>query len=188
MNALEFLASVVGSIAWPGTVLALVFLLREPLKGLLPLLQRLRYKELEIEFGQGVREVNAEVAAELPASSQPALPPASEQPVLEKLAELSPRSAVLEAWRDVESAALDAARSLGAESFRSSTLSYQALRTLEQSEKLDRGIVSLLRDLRGLRNQAAHAPDFALSPASALEYAAAAQRVAAYLRGIPSVA
>jgi phosphate uptake regulator len=72
-----------------------------------------------------------------------------------------------------------AARHLGATFGPSQT--FQAIRFLEKSDRLDRNVVSLLRDLRGLRNEAAHAPDFALGKDAALEYAASAAAVASYL-------
>jgi hypothetical protein len=153
------------------------------LREILPLLQRLKYKEFEVEFGKRVQEISTEVRAELPPSpSAGQLPPSASRAA--QLARVSPRAAVLDAWLQVESAALSAAHHLGGERFRDRTLSYQAVRHLEQLDKLDRGVVSLLRELRGLRNEAAHAPDFALSEASALDYADAAERVASYLRSI----
>jgi hypothetical protein len=184
VSVLQFIASIVNSLAWPLVVLGSVVILRGPLRALLPLLQRLKYKDLELDFGQQVRELNAEVAAELPAPGAAALPPIGGDPVIARLAETSPRAAVLEAWRAVEAAALLAARRLGGEVFRDKAFTLHAIRFLEGLDGLDSAIVSLLRDLRGLRNQAAHAPEFALSPGSALEYAAAADRVASYLRGV----
>jgi len=180
---LSFIASIAGSVAWPGSVIGLVLILRRPIKDLLPLLQRLKYKEFEIEFGRRVEEVKEELAHELPPET--VLAPTGEQAgALARLAEVSPRSAVLEAWRDVEVAALEAAQKLGGEAFRNRTLTFQAIRLLERSEALDRNVIGLLRDLRGLRNQAAHAPDFALTKESALEYAASASTVARYLRQV----
>jgi hypothetical protein len=164
-------------------LVGLVLVLRKPIRGLLPLLQRLKYKELEIEFGRRVEEVKQELAQELPpGAAQPTPEPANS--ALLRLAEVSPRAAVLEAWREVELAALEAARKVGGEAFRNRTLTFEAIRVLERSESLDRNIIGLLRDLRGLRNQAAHAPDFALTKESALEYAESALAVARYLRNM----
>ena len=183
MDWLTFIATVIGSLVWPSAVVLLVVVLREPIKALLPLLQRIKYKELEMEFGRRVEEVREEVARELPGETVLALP-GDEPSALARIAEISPRSAVLEAWRGVELAALDAARAIGGESFRNKTLTFQAIRLLEQNESLDRSVTSLLRDLRGLRNEAAHAPDFALTRESALEYAASTSAVARYLRRV----
>jgi len=181
LNWLEFIASIVNSLAWPVGILAIVLVLRKPLRQLLPLLRRLKYKEFELEFEKRVQEIRAEVTAAVPAS----VAEAQATPVsgaLAQLAHVSPGAAVIESWRDVEAAGLGAARRLGGDRFRDNTLTYEAIRHLEQSDELDSGVVGLLRDLRGLRNEAAHAPDFALSEESALGYADAAERVASYLR------
>jgi len=179
---LSFIASVVGSLAWPAAVVGLVLILRKPIRGLLPLLQRRKYKEFEIEFGRRVEEVKQELQELPPGAAQPTLDPSTS--ALLRLAEVSPRAAVLEAWREVEQAALAAARKVGGDAFRNRTSPFDAIRVLERSGPLDRNIIGLLRDLRGLRNQAAHAPDFALTKESALEYATSALTVARYLRDV----
>ena len=69
MNLLEFVASIIESLAWPLVFLLAFTLLRQPIKDLLPFLQRLKYKELEVEFNRRVEEVRAEVVEELPAPS-----------------------------------------------------------------------------------------------------------------------
>src|SRR5579859_300435 len=183
MDCLTFIASIIKSLAWPLAVIVIVLVLRKPLGSLLPLLQRLKYKDLELDFGKRVEEVSDEVARELPGETTSPLP-ASDSSAIARLAEVSPRSAVLEAWREVEIAAIDAARKVGGEAFRTKTLTYQAIRFLEQNESLERNVISLLRDLRGLRNEAAHAPDFALSKESAQEYASSAAAVARHLRKV----
>jgi len=178
MNWLEFIASTVESIAWPVVILVLIVLLRKPFAELVPFLERLKYKDFEIEFAERVQEIRSQLPAEPPTPATKSQP-GPEPSTAAQRAKVSPRAAVAEAWREVESAAMSAARRLGGP--RSKTLSYEAIRYLEQSDRLDRGTVSLLRDLRGLRNQVAHAPEFALSARSALEYEDAAARVAAHL-------
>lgn len=185
MNWLEFIASIVGSLAWPAVLIAIFYFIREPIRNLLPLLQRLKYKELELEFSRRVEEVSAEVVQELPALPAAAPVQTDELTKAAKLAETSPRAAVLEAWLSVEAAAFDAARRLGwlLPSQKAANGSF-AMKFLERHEQVDRSIVGLLRELRSLRNQAAHTPEFALSKSAAIEYASSATRVAEYLRGV----
>jgi hypothetical protein len=102
-----------------------------------------------------------------------------------KLAEISPRAAVLEAWRAVENEAIETVR----EEVRRQKghepailLPNNALRHLERSEWLDRQTLAIIKDLRSLRNQAAHAPEFVLGSDSALEYGAVAYRIARMLK------
>lgn len=156
----------------------LVVALRKPARELFPLIQKLKYREFEVEFGQRLREVQREVAAELSENTEAP----SRADTLGVLAAVSPRAAVLEAWRDVELAALEAARFLGGESFRNKTLTFQAISLLNRLEGIEPSIIEALQDLRSLRNDAAHAPEFALSTDAALAYTTSARTVADHLR------
>jgi hypothetical protein len=150
---------------------------------LIPFIQKLKYKEFEVDFGKRVEEVTAEVEKELPANVAKPDYLQLESSAVYKLADISPRSAVLEAWRSVEVAYTKVARKLSIPDF-GKPLSYQAFRSLEKDERIDRNVMSLFRDLRGLRNEAAHAPDFALTKESAIDYANAAQTVANYFNSV----
>lgn len=185
MNWLDFFASVIGSLAWPAVLVGLLYFLRQPIKDLLPLVGRLKYKEFELEFQRRVDEVSADVGEELQMATPNAEPSNADLNKYAALADTSPRAAVLEAWLSVEAAALGTARRLGwqAPSSKASNGSF-AMKFLERHPALDRGIVGLLRELRSLRNQAAHAPDFALSKGAAIEYGLSASRVATYLKTV----
>jgi len=181
MNWLEFISSIISAIAWPGAVIILVIILREPLKGLVPLLQRMKYKDFEMEFGRKLAEarVEAGVKEELPMVEM-----TPEESRIIELARISPRSAVTEAWRLVEIASIDAARALLGDDFKNKTFTFQAIRKLERDDRIDQGAFSLLRDLRGLRNDAVHSPEFALSSEKAIEYMQMARQLIGYLRTI----
>jgi len=184
MDVLTFISKMAESFAWPIATLIGILLLRKPVFGLLPFVQKLKYKEFEVEFGKRVKEVTAEVERELPPTGNQLEFVQLESNPIVKLAEVSPRSAVLEAWRSVEIASLSVARKLLGPEFHNRTMTYQALRAFEKNEKIDRNIVGLLRELRSLRNEAAHAPEFALSRESALDYANATQTVVKYLNSL----
>jgi hypothetical protein len=183
---LSFIAAIVQAGAWPLAVVVIILILRKPLAGLIPLLQRLKYKDLELEFGERVEEVKAEADAVLPPTAPLEGLAEGDRDRLRQLSILSPRSAVLESWRRVEHAALAAAeRNHVALPFRKEGISpVQVIRELERAELIDREQSGLLADLRILRNRAAHAPDFALSGESALDYASTADRLVRYLNQI----
>ena len=137
---------------------------------LIPLLRRLKYKDLELEFAQEVRELREKADASLrPLAAPPARVP--EEDSLLELAAVSPRSAVVEAWRLVEASARRAieARGVQAEGVRSLT-GPQITRELGRAEVLDEPTRSVIDRLRMLRNQAVHAEDFSVDEASAREY------------------
>lgn len=182
MNWLEFFSSLVAAVAWPGAVIILVIILREPLRDLVPLLQRMKYKGFEMEFGRKLAEAREEAGVEEEIPIDAELTP--EETRLIELAHVSPRAAVTEAWRWVELASLDAARALLGEDFRNKTFTFQAIRRLERDDRIDRGAVALMRDLRGLRNGAVHSPEFAISPEAAIEYAQTARQLVGYLKTV----
>ena len=183
MNWLEFTASIVKAVAWPAVFLIIFFALREPVRKLLPLLQKFKYKEVELEFTRRVEEVSAELAEGLPTLQSNVAGNADEIAIVAKLADVSPRAAVLESWLSIETAALSAARRLGWEPpSEKPTNGLSVMKFLEHHNSVDRKMVGLLRELRSLRNQAAHTPEFALSKGAALEYGSTATRVANYLR------
>jgi hypothetical protein len=180
---MEFVASIIASIAWPTAVLVAVLVFRKQLMNLIPALRRLRYKDLELEFSDSVRELSEKASREhLP------LPTAEEEPLVERLAviaDISPRAAILEAWLTVETAALETA-----ERFR--LLPYGEVRRkphrlgdyLQKAEILNADIREVFDRLRQLRNTAVHAPEAQFEPNVVRDYVALALSLAEYLRGL----
>jgi len=184
MDILTFVAEIVKALAWPLATIVIVTIFRRPLTQLLPLLRRVKYGDLEAEFERKIEEAKSEAAAVLPEVTRKALAPSADETRLIQLSEISPRAAVLEAFTGVELAAISAARKLGMPKAFPRTLTYRALTFLEESGKVDHQLVTLLRDLRGLRNQAAHAPEFGLTTDAALQYVQIAEAVIGRLNQI----
>jgi hypothetical protein len=179
MDWLTFIVNLVGSLAWPVVVLVVILFLRRHVNDLVPFLQKLKYKELELEFGRRVEQVKEDVG-KLP--TKPDLPEvASEIEAAARIAEVNPRAAILETWREVEQAAREAARRLGAEDLKSD---HQVIWFLGKHYAVNPEVLSLLYDLRNLRNQAAHSQNFTPEAATAVEYATSAAAVARYLRDL----
>ena len=108
MDWLQFFSSLVSSLAWPVTLLAVVFILRGNLGTLFPFIERLKYKDFEIEFRNSLQEL-AEKSRKAFPNVQTIEMEASGIPRdrLYSLAEISPRSAILEAWLQVEMASAE---------------------------------------------------------------------------------
>jgi hypothetical protein len=185
MDSLSFIAELVNALAWPAALVALVVMLRKPLSDLIPLLQRLKYKDLELEFGRAIEEVKEEVQAQLPSAPATRALPAGASAVLVKLADMSPRAAIIEAWRQIEEELIAAAQRKGLDlPSRPAILPVYVLRLMHEKGFVDSDKVAIINELRSLRNSAAHAPDFALSKESALEYAEVAARLVEYLGSV----
>ena len=157
------------------------------IRRVLPQLARLRFKDLELDFGRRLAEARAEAATlpatQLPATQLPA-PTATSDDALIRLADASPRAAILEAWLRLEAAALSAARRRG------TTEPISQLRTpgrlIESREELgviDARQAAVFHELRSLRNSAAHALGFEPSPEAARDYVRPAARLEQSLDG-----
>lgn len=179
MDWLTFIAAVLKALAWPLTAIAILVLLRRPLLGLIPLLRKLKWKELELEFEEKIVELKTEAALALPAPPTISLTkPAASR--LAQLAEIAPRSAIIEAWIDVQHAA---ARAL-TKRFPNSKVSWTAGQLgdlLAAHDLLDSSKLEIYNSLRQLRNQAAHHEDFRIETRRALDYVALAEALAAFL-------
>ncbi len=61
MTAFQFIASIIGSIAWPIVIIVVVFLLRKPLSQIISslTLNKLTYKDWQIDFGQKIAKLTS---------------------------------------------------------------------------------------------------------------------------------
>jgi hypothetical protein len=137
--------------------------------------------EFELDFGVQVTELASRLAADLPDTANLTGARKTLREHLQELARLSPRAVVLEAWLQLEKAAIDAARrhnlKLASREERSPILLGHAL---EEAGIIGEDKQEIYYRLRNLRNAAAHASEFAFEPEPALEYADLALRLAEY--------
>jgi hypothetical protein len=184
MDWLTFFSTIIGSIIWPVVIIILVIILKKPISDLIPLLKKLKYKDFEAEFSKDVAELRHIVKREIP---QPLpLPAGSTDQTVEKLtqlADLSPRSVVLESWRDVESSAFDATQRKELKITTTLHPSPVAIgRALADAEIINENTLEIFNMLRNMRNKAVHADDFSMDKDDALEYADMANKISIFLR------
>ena len=182
MDALTFIATIIGSLAWPATLLVAIFMMRRPIAELLPSLRRLKYKELEVDFGKELEkieavmdtvEVKAKPKGELPVEVEPEPLPKTRTELLERLAELSPSAAILESWRNVERTLDIYFSRRGIERPRSGQT---ILGHLDYDPNFPPQLVSAYQELRLLRNRATHDQEN-LTAEHAKEFSALADRL-----------
>ncbi len=183
MDTPTFIVELIRELAWPFTVLLIIFLLRKPLSELLPLLQHIRYQGIELDFGRQVQELTVQAAREIPQATHVSEETRRLKAHLEKLALLSPRAVVLESWLLLEEAAVEASQKnklkLSSRELRSpALLGYY----LEQAGIIDENKQEIFNRLRNLRNAAAHASDFAFDSQAAIDYAQTAIDLAEFIQ------
>ncbi len=164
MDGLTFVSELVKALSWPLLVLVFILVMRRPLGNLISFIERLKYKDFELQFRRQLQTIKEEVPVELQLGEERT----SEEVIYIEIAQKSPRAAISEVWRKIELVAINKLRHLLSEEEQKSR-KLSAL-YLEHSGALTPAAQRLLRDLYHLRNQAVHAPDFAVSLDDALEY------------------
>lgn len=196
MDKLAFVSSLISSLVWPLIVVFIVVLLRRPLREFIRDLGRrlriIKFPGGEAEFSQELAEIkeaadvaNLPPAVGLPTGESPSLRAEEDMNQWARLAELSPRAAISEAWRLVENAMRETAKGLDIP--QSDTRSTIALiRALGKHQALDAETAAIISDLRGIRNTAVHGVEPEISRSDAIEYVSLARRIIAALRKRPN--
>lgn len=183
LDWLAFISKAVDAVAWPAVVVGVLIWLRKPVENLATALRSAKIKDIELSFENKLAEL--ECKAEVAKLPEPGEPPAwvSEDPskwtfgdYIERLAIVSPRAAISEAWRHVETALREALRRIGRPLPRRTI---DAARLLHEDGRLPQDAVSLVDDLRALRNQAVHAGEMDIDSQRAVEFGRLAERLIA---------
>jgi hypothetical protein len=179
MDWLQFLASIVGSLAWPAALVTCVLVLRRELMEVMKRLRRLRYGEAQAEFGEKLEEAEEEIA-ELPVPRSIPSKAGFDLRELESLNRFSNNSAVFIAWLEVESAVLNLARAKSL--LDRNMLASRAAELLLKHEWIDHPTYDAIRELQALRNIAVHPNDARIiSTEEANRFRKLADKVAAVL-------
>jgi len=185
MNWLEFIASVIAALAWPLSIVILFSFLRRPILELVPLLRRLKIKEFELEFREGLDAAKPKVILmgnERQKAIEGLLKPREHYL---RLAEISKRSAIMEAWLEVEAAASDAYVRLVEPGMKVFMGSRETADFLRGRNLISEDDYKVYVELSRLRNRAAHEIDnLDINDAVVREYIDLALNVAAKIRAL----
>lgn len=177
---MEHFVSLIDSIAWPATILVIFYMLRNPLKALLPFVENFKYKDLEVTFRKGLEEARAEAE-----ESKIELKPSSEEKEeIYQLLEISPSSAIVESWKEIEIAAREKITQLVKDKDVLFKAQRRPLSHLEITGALIPSTARAIRDLESLRNKAAHTRDLKLSKDNILEYVTLAKAITKQISAI----
>ena len=182
MNWLEFISSIITTLIWPTTIIILIILFRTQLGDLVPLIKKLKYKDFELEFEKTLTKAKKDAGklGDMPKSAESIF----DEVDITNLAQISPRSVVIEAWLLVEQATMDIIYKQSADAPKALNSHLKIMNKLRQDKRIDSEVIHLLNELRMLRNSAAHSQDFAISPDLAIEYAQTAKMLVNYLNSI----
>ncbi|MBV7417207.1 hypothetical protein KW830_01920 [Comamonas sp. CMM03] len=190
---LDFWSKVITALSWPLVAAIAAWRLTPHLQGKLKDLTKVKAGPVEAEFSKQVEELRKEVEEKVP-GARAARTFSDDEARLLELAKVSPRSAIIEAWRNVE---LSAARAVELRlSRRETSASVTSLRTplnptalgreLGLLEILDGQQISLFHELRMLRNKATHSEEFEIDFEAVNNYIQLAQSLRQILQNAES--
>jgi hypothetical protein len=186
MDWLTFISKTIDSLAWPlaGIVLGLMF--RKKLLELLPTLRKVKAGPLEAEFEMAAKQVLAgtadlgskEVKTDSPQT--PASPSVGDVTAKLLIARVEPTATIIEGWAALDGELHKLGRQTGivVDPLESQQKVYQAIMA---ADVLPAETRQLVRELRDLRNQVAHAK-VVPTPDSAQDYLVAVERVVELIR------
>jgi hypothetical protein len=174
MDPLVATVEVIKAIAWPLAALVIFLSIRKQLLELIPFIQTLKALGVEVSIRRDVQD------AKTLAPPPPAVPESNQSSAVQKptrhqelyaLAEVAARSAISEAWRDLETEGVQAANRLGAEALP------KALRTsmsfgegLRKARLITGDQYNAIARLRKIRNEAVHLADFSIEEQVVRDY------------------
>ncbi|WP_027328738.1 hypothetical protein [Marinimicrobium agarilyticum] len=179
MDWLTFISLVIDSVAWPFALVATIILLRKELVEAIGRVQSIKHNETQIEFSNRIHEASREAEISLPETATPDTKTFARRI---KLAELSPRGAILESWLDVETALEEMGSRYGisAEYIKRSSI-HRLQVQLGDYNSLGKGAFNLLQRLKETRNEAVHLTDKEVKTDAAKEYISMANRMVTLL-------
>ncbi|MFA6053223.1 MAG: DUF4145 domain-containing protein [Methylobacter sp.] len=153
-------------LAWPVTVMSLCWLIRKPIQKLVPFIENIKYKDVEVKFSKQLEQVKEEVGEEaLIYSSE-----GENKSEIYALIDVSASAAVIEAWKAIEISARNKVKDLlpRGEKFRDAL--QRPVDYLEHTGALIPSTARAIRDMRALRNQAVHAASDTITKEDAIQY------------------
>jgi len=180
MDTLTFITKILETVAWPLISLIIVSIFRKEIKLLLSYITKLKAGPVEAEFEGGVRAIASRIETTAPQFQNDPLAP-KPQTLIEST-DLDGRTAILEAWLDIESTIkrlqLERALNQGPKRTASQNAIVQSFIT---SGVLNKEDIALYNELRGLRNLAVHQINFSPSREAVMNYIKLSNRLMASL-------
>ena len=168
-------------LAWPLTVLAIASAIRSPVIKLIARVNAVEAGGIRAEFGADLIEVRQIIEENEFVNKPKAYDSKGSQ--LQRLAEFSPNGAVVDAWREVELAAISAAlhSGLNVRGGKGRVSGNAAVEEMQAQGLISQSAYELYTRLKDLRNKAVHSAE-TIEASDAKEYSLAALELASKFR------
>lgn len=171
---MEILIKLIEVIIWPITTVSLGLLFRSELRQILQRFNKLKYKGIEADFDKELKPIENRAEILIEKTKEIKILPANREQYynsnnrLLEIAEVSPRAAISESWRELEIVTVKLLTTLGYDS--SNVQMSKIFRNILIDNNYPQSIYDDYRKLRELRNKAVHANDFEISQSDAERY------------------
>lgn len=179
MDWMQFTIALIDKLIWPLVLVFAVVSLKRPLAKIIPLAKKVKFKDLELEFGQGLKAVTEQAEGVFPELKT------DKKTLLIASANSLPNSAVLETWEQVDLAAEQLIKSHCDNITLDKNTRYKHIENILISEAListKQG--KLFSELRQLRNRVAHAVGYEVGKAEAIQYIELCFKLIEHLRSL----
>ncbi len=191
MDWLQFVSSVISSLAWPSAVVFLGLVFREQVRALLSKMKTLKAPGgIEADFTERLNEVVEEVKA-VPEPANPPAQGAVQLPYKEEHVDddaqqvygpVRTSALILDAWRSIENVIYDLSESYQKERPKSGTW-LSIINRMNALELVPRPLLKVILNLSALRNKVAHSR-FEPDDSAARSYLETSQKVVTSLESI----
>ena len=175
---MNYLTLVIDSVAWPITVIILFLVFKKPIFELILYAKKFKYKDFEIIFDKEINQIVKEAQDEGLEINLPK----DESEYINKLIEVSPTSAVLESWKEIEIAARNKIGELLTEE--DPLAKKRPLAHLEYLGAFIPSVEHTIFEMRHLRNRVAHNNDVLISIESARKYVSLAKNIVQKIKAL----
>ena len=190
---MEYFIQLIDSLAWPVAVLIIVLIFKKELSKLISKLSNVKYREFEANFSNKLQDAEDKLK-EIKRPDVKDIPEALEQSKIEetdydrimRIAEISPRAAISEAWSEVEIAAKTAARQSELHVDKPESVR-NIVKAFIKNGVFNEMNLQAFEELRVLRNRAVHTPEFYIQEDETEKYIDLALRLAFELYNVGNI-
>jgi hypothetical protein len=185
LNKLEFISSIIKSLAWPSAILTMVILLKQPIIKILSNLNRVTYNNLEMDFNNKLEEIETTLEnKQLPENNNQFN---NKDKEIITVAQISPAASITMSWSMVEKEIMNTVKRIAVSpDYPPYNSPLKNIQLLKDAGTIDLDTLKSLNELREIRNKAVHGhlSDVNVTYLEAIKYYDLSKKVTRILRNI----
>lgn len=180
-RTLTFIETLIGHLAWPMTILILVFTFKKQIHSLLGNLNSLKYKEFEAQFGNLLDSVTSGTES-LPSPPSPSNQNTdSSNPTNTISVNEDTKSLVLKSWNDINRALKKAVVKYNGIDVPPGRTFEQEIEVIKYTGRVSQSFIKAITDAREIRNLVIHSDKYEITTEQARHFTIEASKIAKHL-------